>query len=90
MNVTEVASVIPYTAIIPPLQGPGGIEGQSGSAANAPNSSQGKVATSEPPGTELVTLGAKHGSPLERASRERDVKEAVQKANEAPEALECV
>jgi uncharacterized FlaG/YvyC family protein len=87
MNVTKVASVIPCTAIIPPLPEPGGVEGQGGGAANAPKSSQGKVATGEPPATELVILGAKHGSSLERASRERDVKEAVQKAKEALEGL---
>jgi uncharacterized FlaG/YvyC family protein len=45
------------------------------------------VAAGEPAATELVILGAKYGSPLERASRERDVKEAVQKAKEALEAL---
>ena len=32
-------------------------------------------------------MGAKHGLLLERANRERDVKDAVQKANEALETL---
>jgi hypothetical protein len=87
MNVTKVESVIPFTAVTPSLPLSGDAEGQREGVTNTPNSSQGKVATGEPPTAELVTMGAKHGLPLERADRERDVKKAVQKANEALETL---
>ena len=87
MNVTEVESVILFTAVTPSLPLSGDAEGQRGGVTNTSNSSQGKLATGEPPSAELVTMGAKHGLLLERANRERDVKDAVQKANEALETL---
>jgi hypothetical protein len=87
MNVTKVESVTPFTAVTPSLPLSGEAKGPRGSVALAPNSSQGKVATGELPTAALVAMGAKHGLPLERASRERDVQEAVQKANEALKTL---